>query len=145
MDAIMIRAVIASLLLSVSLATASTNSLPRLVTVAETDPISAITTTNRVPHYSTYRAPACEWCGCTNVLEVHHIIPQSTCKAMRLYRLIHDPRNLVTLCDCKAHACHLLIGHLGNYTRDNNELAEMLAKHLPPPRDAPEPPAGPLP
>lgn len=83
--------------------------------------------TNLVPHYSTYRKPACEWCGCTVSLEVHHIIPQSTLKALRLPELVHDPRNLVTLCDCPAHRCHLLYGHLGNFTRDNNELAEMLA------------------
>lgn len=94
-----------------------------LVTVVANNPVTHLVTTNRVPHYSTYRQPLCAWClqpapdG-----NVHHIIPQSTCLAMGMPELIHDPRNLVTLC----RECHVLIGHLGNTSRDNNELAEML-------------------
>ena len=38
--------------------------------------------------------------------------------------LLTDPRNLITLCSDD----HLYIGHLGNWSIDNFQLAEMLKK-----------------
>lgn len=103
-------------------ATASTNR-PVFVMVVDTNAITGVVSKTRVPHYSSYRMPYCEWCLSTSqVCNVHHIIPQSTCLSLGIPLLIHDPRNLISLCP----TCHVLIGHLGNTSRDNNELAEMI-------------------
>lgn len=77
-----------------------------------------------------YTAPLqpCEWCGCTNSVERHHIIPQSSAKALAIPELLTDERNLVFLCDDNqcGNRCHLLIGHLGNYALQNTQLAQMI-------------------
>jgi hypothetical protein len=56
----------------------------------------------------------CAACGRKNFLEVHHIIPVSQDKAQEL---VVD--NLITLC---RPTCHLLIGHLNDWSSWNPEV-----------------------
>lgn len=63
----------------------------------------------------------CELCQhygitCTNQIERHHLVNQSTLKALGLP--VNDERYRVFLCDCAAHRCHL-IAHNGDYRNDN--------------------------
>ena len=60
--------------------------------------------------------PVCECCGGKEALEVHHLEPFSINPAKEL-----DPANMMTLCESKKYGlnCHLLVGHLGNYSRFN--------------------------
>lgn len=64
-------------------------------------------------------SPACEVCGGTASLEVHHVAPFHVRPDLEL-----DHGNLMTLCERKKFGinCHLLIGHLGNYRRFNPEV-----------------------
>ena len=48
------------------------------------------------------REPACIACGRDDELEVHHVVPYHTDKALEC-----DPANLATMC----HDCHLSVGH----------------------------------
>jgi 5-methylcytosine-specific restriction protein A len=63
--------------------------------------------------------PACEMCGGSEKLEVHHIRPFHLHPDLEL-----DPKNLVTLCEAKRSGanCHLLFGHLGNFRSWNVEV-----------------------
>jgi len=56
--------------------------------------------------------PTCAVCGSNRNLNAHHIIPFEYGGAEL------DPDNLITLC-CGTFNCHLLFGHLGNYTAAN--------------------------
>ena len=60
--------------------------------------------------------PRCECCGSKKKLEIHHIIPFHVVPDMEL-----SEKNLMTLCENKKYGinCHLLLGHLGNYSRTN--------------------------
>ena len=49
--------------------------------------------------------PACEFCGATTGLQVHHVVPISIDRTKEL-----DPENLITLCV----EDHLRWGHLGD-------------------------------
>ena len=63
--------------------------------------------------------PECECCGRKTELEVHHVIPFSIAPDKEL-----DPENLITLCESKKNGinCHLLLGHLGDYKRFNQNV-----------------------
>lgn len=62
--------------------------------------------------------PACAVCGNKKKTEVHHIKPFHMAPELEL-----EPSNLITLCELKKKGinCHLLIGHLGNYSRENKD------------------------
>jgi len=55
----------------------------------------------------------CAWCGKTNDIEVHHIIPQAECKRIGKPELIYDTNNMVCLCRTGGKGCHFYIGHHG--------------------------------
>jgi len=56
----------------------------------------------------------CAWCGATNNIEVHHIIPQAECKRIGRPDLIYNTNNMVCLCRGKdGKGCHYYIGHHG--------------------------------
>jgi len=56
----------------------------------------------------------CAWCGATNNIEVHHIIPQEECKRIGRPDLIYDTNNMVCLCrGSDGKGCHFYIGHHG--------------------------------
>lgn len=78
--------------------------------------------------------PACEVCGETVKLEVHHKVPFDNNPDLEL-----DLDNLMTLCECATGGiiCHLAIGHCGDYTkynptveRDAAYFKEMLSNRL---------------
>ena len=60
--------------------------------------------------------PACEVCGGTKSLNVHHIKAYNTNPELEL-----DATNLITLCESgnRGINCHLLMGHVGNYKKIN--------------------------
>lgn len=76
----------------------------------------------RSGHWPTVRAahlakhPACEVCGGTDKLEVHHKQPFHLNPALEL-----DPSNLITLCEANKGGinCHLFIGHLSSFKAFN--------------------------
>jgi hypothetical protein len=63
--------------------------------------------------------PACEICGSTKDLEVHHIKPFHLRPDLEL-----DPSNIITLCKSKKWGldCHFTFGHAGNYYWENKSL-----------------------
>jgi hypothetical protein len=65
--------------------------------------------------------PACEVCGGTEKLEVHHKRPFHLLPELEL-----DPANLITLCEANHGGlnCHLAIGHLGNFKAFNPTVAD---------------------
>ncbi len=67
----------------------------------------------------------CAVCGGTAKLEVHHKVPFHLDPSKEL-----EPSNLITLCEAWKNGicCHLLIGHLGNYKKQNLEV-EKDAEH----------------
>jgi len=63
--------------------------------------------------------PICEVCGRKRGLEAHHVIPFHVAPDLEL-----EIHNLVALC----RRCHLLIGHLGGWSRVNLDvLADVTA------------------
>jgi len=63
---------------------------------------------------------SCAACGCTEYLEVHHVKPFHEHPKLEL-----DKTNLITLCDKPGKEnCHLEIGHLGNFKKDNPSVRE---------------------
>lgn len=65
--------------------------------------------------------PVCAVCGGKSKLQVHHKIPFHLSPELEL-----DQNNLITLCTRKKKGinCHLLIGHLGNFRKVNNDCEE---------------------
>ena len=63
--------------------------------------------------------PRCFVCGSKKKVEVHHKVPFHYRPDLEL-----EEENLTTLCENKKYGinCHLLIGHLGNYTRINAHI-----------------------
>jgi len=55
----------------------------------------------------------CAWCGKTNNIQVHHVIPQEECKRIGRLDLIRDTNNMVCLCRTDGKGCHFYIGHHG--------------------------------
>ena len=72
--------------------------------------------------------PACAACGQTDHLQVHHIRPFHLDPSLEL-----NTGNLITLCEDE-YLCHLKIGHLGSFKKENPEVrkdaAEALRKHI---------------
>lgn len=70
--------------------------------------------------------PLCAACGGSIKPQVHHIKP------FHLYRELElEPTNLITLCEHGKTECHLKIGHLGNFKRENiNVVADAAASLL---------------
>ena len=64
-------------------------------------------------------SPACEVCGGTKKLEVHHKKPFHLHPELEL-----DLSNLITLCENDKNGvnCHLLFGHLGSYRSLNPDV-----------------------
>jgi len=52
--------------------------------------------------------PACEYCGSTRRLAVHHILPVHVCPDRA-----DDPANFCSLC----FRCHLSVGHLNDFAK----------------------------
>jgi len=80
----------------------------------------------RSPRWETVRKnhlksfPTCAACGCSERLQVHHIVPFHVDRSLEL-----EPDNLLTLCEGKGeHQCHLNIGHLGNFKNYNPKVVE---------------------
>lgn len=65
--------------------------------------------------------PACEVCGGTEKLEVHHRRPFHLHPELEL-----DPSNLITLCEANHGGvnCHLFVGHLGSFKSFNESVSE---------------------
>jgi hypothetical protein len=64
----------------------------------------------------------CAWCGATNDIQVHHIVPQHVCKTNGHPEWILDMNNMVCLCRTDGKGCHFYIGHHGiswNYVFTN--------------------------
>jgi 5-methylcytosine-specific restriction enzyme A len=64
--------------------------------------------------------PACEACGATQRVEVHHVAPVHVRPDMEL-----DPRNLITL----DRECHFRLGHWHNWRSDGNPYVREDAKY----------------
>lgn len=56
----------------------------------------------------------CQYCGGTENLEVHHIIPFHVDRSLEL-----DERNLITLCEAEGKKCHFIHGHCGDWKKIN--------------------------
>jgi len=63
--------------------------------------------------------PACEVCGRTNNLTVHHVFPVSLAPELELVE-----SNLMTLCDTP---CHFMFGHFFNYHCYNKNVRKLAA------------------
>jgi HNH endonuclease len=61
--------------------------------------------------------PTCQWCGATEHLQVHHIVPFHIDKSLEL-----TPSNLITLCEVPTHNCHRRYGHYGNWALWNPKI-----------------------
>ena len=62
--------------------------------------------------------PACEVCGDTKRVNVHHKLPFHLHPELEL-----DPENLITLCEDEHFVnCHLFVGHLGNFRGYNPDV-----------------------
>ena len=61
----------------------------------------------------------CAVCGGTKKLELHHKQAFNTNPELEL-----EPTNVIPLCEAKKYGinCHLLMGHLGNYSRINPDI-----------------------
>jgi 5-methylcytosine-specific restriction protein A len=68
------------------------------------------------------KEPFCQCCGRTDKLEVHHIEPVHKNPKREL-----DPDNLITLC---GQHCHLVFGHLMDYTSWNDNIRQDAAEYL---------------
>jgi len=65
------------------------------------------------------RNPACAGCGTKTKLEVHHIRPYHLFPNLEL-----DENNCVVLCDQSSGSCHLVLGHLKDWTSWNESVLE---------------------
>lgn len=70
--------------------------------------------------------PKCAACGGGEKLQAHHVVPFSQDRSKEL-----DTGNLITLCECDAHPCHYIFGHLGQgWDRWNVHVREHSQLHL---------------
>lgn len=89
--------------------------------------------------------PTCAACGGRDKLEVHHILPVHVDAAMHGGIALHelDEGNVLTLCEAAPVNCHLLYGHLRNWSSWNvnvvRDTAAWLAKILGRPKTPPAP------
>ena len=63
--------------------------------------------------------PSCQVCGAKKNVVVHHLEPFHLFPALEL-----DPLNLITLCEGPGVNCHLLFGHLNNFSSYNPACLE---------------------
>ena len=78
--------------------------------------------------------PTCAACGCGQHLQVHHIKPFHLNPELEL-----EDSNLITLCEGKdEHQCHLNIGHLGSWKKENPNVVQDALDALAKKQDAPE-------
>jgi 5-methylcytosine-specific restriction enzyme A len=90
-----------------------------LADVLQIDPGQAVAGKARSPKWPRVQRahlakhPTCALCGGKRELNVHHVLPYHLFPDREL-----DRRNLVTLCR-GAMNCHLVFGHLGNYSAFN--------------------------
>lgn len=90
---------------------------PALDPAAEPLPVMGVA---RSPKWAKVRAahlaehPECVACGARTMLEVHHVKPFHLFPELEL-----DPQNLMTLCQCPGHNCHLMFGHSLNWAAYN--------------------------
>lgn len=63
--------------------------------------------------------PYCAICGRKKKVQVHHVVPFHFAPELEL-----DPKNFRSLCENKKNgiACHMLIGHLGNFKKVNTSV-----------------------
>ena len=77
--------------------------------------------------------PACEICGETEHVQVHHIFPFHYAIALGRPDLEFDFRNLITLCQSqdgeKEQNHHLLIGHLNDFRSSNLNVRSDVEKY----------------
>lgn len=66
--------------------------------------------------------PRCSVCGRREMLNVHHVEPYHIAPDLEL-----DPANLITLCEGVVN-CHLLFGHLMNWSAWNPEVRRDAAR-----------------
>lgn len=60
------------------------------------------------------RFPACQACGGTKELQVHHCLPFHANPELEL-----EESNLITLCEYPSHNCHFIVGHCMNWRKYN--------------------------
>lgn len=68
--------------------------------------------------------PACEICGATSNLNVHHIQPFHLNPELEL-----KPDNLVTLCEGTVVNCHYFFGHLLDWSNFNAEVLSDIERY----------------
>lgn len=72
------------------------------------------------------RGKHCAACGGVEYLEAHHVVPFHIDPTREL-----DPANLIALCDRPGrHNCHLDVGHLGNWRRENPNVVADAQREL---------------
>jgi len=69
--------------------------------------------------------PTCAACGSKTAIAVHHEKPFHLYPDLEL-----DPTNLVTLCECPSHNCHLIFGHNLSWRAWNPHVREDAAQFL---------------
>ena len=78
----------------------------------------------RSPHWGKARRahlalqPACQACGVSDDLQVHHIRPFHLHPELELVQ-----SNLITLCEKRGHDCHFTFGHFHNWKLGNPNVA----------------------
>lgn len=77
----------------------------------------------RKKHLLSY--PFCAACGTKKYLEVHHVRPFHLFPELEL-----DPANLMTLCESTSHNCHLMFGHLLDWSCWSPSVREDAAAFL---------------
>lgn len=68
------------------------------------------------------KQPACQACGVTDHLQVHHIHPFHLHPELEL-----DRANLITLCERPARNCHLTWGHYHDWSLWNPSVVQDVA------------------
>jgi len=77
--------------------------------------------------------PTCAACGCDEHVQVHHIKPFHLYPELEL-----EQSNLITLCENKEYQCHLNVGHLGSWKKENPNVVDDAFNALVKRRDAME-------
>lgn len=77
--------------------------------------------------------PLCAYCGCTNgvggcALNAHHKLPVMQCLKLHDYQALTNATNFISLCRTGPND-HLMIGHLGNFSKYNPQVEADCAEH----------------
>ncbi len=71
------------------------------------------------------KEPECQWCGATDKLQVHHIVPFHVHPGLEL-----EDFNLITLCEEGGYLnCHLFHGHNGEWKDFNKDVRHECEEH----------------